>query len=198
MLKGWAARRTPDIWIFMMMESRVEKARVADAKAVVRLIALADEDAVLAISGKASLPEALLHYERDFARSDVYFGFENVMVARKGGQVVGCILYFKGVDEDRYAPPDGEVGKLPRESDDDEIYIDSLAVDPDHRGGGIAKDLVRAVISEAAALGFQKVGLLADVGKPGLERLYLGLGFTETKRMRYLNDEYAKLVYEIA
>ncbi len=181
----------------MMTELKIEKARVTDAKAVVRLIALADEDAVLEISGQASLPEALLHYERDFSRADVYFNVENVMVARKNDQVIGCILYFKGADEDRYAPPDGQADELPRESDDDEIYIDSLAVDPDHRGGGIAKQLVRAVIRETEAVGLHKVGLLADVGKPNVARFYLGLGFTERRRMRYLNDLYAKLVYEI-
>ena len=111
------------------------------------------------------------------SRADVYFNVENVMVARKNDQVVGCILYFKGADEDRYAPPDGQVGELARESDDDEIYIDSLAVDPDHRGGGIAKRLVRAVIRETEIVGLHKVGLLADVGKPSLARFYLGLGF---------------------
>ncbi|MGB3068613.1 MAG: GNAT family N-acetyltransferase [Ottowia sp.] len=170
---------------------------MADAKAAVRLIAMADKDAVLAISGKLTLPEALTQYEQDFSRNDVYFSYENVIVTRKEGLVVGCILYFRGADEERYAAHESQGGNFPRESDDDEIYIDSLAVDPDHQGCGIAKQLVRAVIKEAAAQGFAKVGLLADVAKPHLGKLYRSLGFAETKRMRYLNDEYEKLVYDV-
>ncbi|EHF4969968.1 MULTISPECIES: GNAT family N-acetyltransferase [Enterobacter] len=180
-----------------MMDLTITKATVADAREAVRLIALADEDAVMAISGQATLADALARYEQDFTRTDVYFGYENVIVARKGTLVVGCILSFKGTDEDRYAALDSQGGEFPRESDDDEIYIDSLAVDPDHRGGGIAKQLVRAVIEQAAAQGFTKVSLLADVAKPHLGKLYRSLGFVEVKRMRYLNDEYEKLVFDM-
>lgn len=175
----------------------LSKAKPIDANAAVRLIALADEDAVMAISGKPTLAEALAKYEQDFARTDVYFSYQNVILARKGEQVVGCILFFKGTDEDRYSALDTQGGDFPRESDDDEIYIDSLAVDPEHRGGGIAKQLVIAVITEADSLGFTKVGLLADVAKPNLGKLYRSLGFVATKRMHYLNDEYEKLVYNI-
>lgn len=179
------------------MDLTISKAQIADTKAAVRLIALADKDAVIAISGKATLEEALEQYERDFSRTDVYFNYQNVILARKGEQVVGCILFFKGTDEDRYSALDSQGGEFPRESDDDEIYIDSLAVDPEHRGGGIAKQLVLAVISEAAIQGFTKVGLLADVAKPHLGKLYRSLGFGATKRMLYLNDEYEKLVYDM-
>lgn len=176
----------------------LSKAKPTDAKAAVRLIALADEDAVMAISGKPTLAEALAKYEQDFTRTDVYSSYQNVIVARINNEVVGCILYFNGADEERYVSFYSPGGDYPRESDNDEIYIDSLAVDSNHRGSGIAKHLVQAVITEATARGVSKVGLLADVTKPHLGKFYRNIGFMETKRMRYLNDEYEKLVYYIA
>ncbi len=138
-----------------MMDLTITKAAVADAREAVRLIALADEDAVMAISGQATLADALARYEQDFARTDVYFGYENVIVARKGSSRRRMYPVLQG-EQTRIAtrPLDSQGGEFPRESDDDEIYIDSLAVDPDHRGGGIAKQLVRAVIGQAAAQGF--------------------------------------------
>lgn len=183
--------------IFMKKEFEISGADVADAKAIVRLIALADEEAVVAISGKEALSEALVQYEQNFSRTDVYFSYENVLVARKDGGVIACILYFKGVDEDRFANISSSDERMPREADDDEIYIDSLAVDPDHRGEGIAGQLVRSVIMAAQRQGFTKVGLLADASRPRLSKLYRSLGFTERRRIRCRGGEYEKLTYEI-
>jgi hypothetical protein len=50
------------------------------------------------------------------------------------------------------------------------------------------------VIAQVAALGLSKVSLLADVATPRLAKLYLGLGFETRARLRYLNDEYDKLI----
>lgn len=185
------------IQLRMTMDVTISKAQIADARAAVRLIALADKDAIIAISGKATLAEALKQYERDFPRTDVYFSYKNVILARKGEQVIGCILFFQGMDEERYAAQESLGNDFPRESEDDEIYIDSLAVDPEHRGGGIATQLVMTVMAEAAAQGFTKVSLLADVAKPHLGKLYRSLGFVATKRMLCLKDEYEKLVYDL-
>lgn len=179
----------------MQRNFEVTKAAVSDASAVVRLIALADEEAVIVLSGKPSLPEAMAHFEQNFARSDVYFNFENVLIARKGSAVIGCILFFNGTDESRYSSVSGLEESEPRESDEDEVYIDSLAVDPEHRGEGIAGELVRRVIIEAEARGFTKVGLLADASNPRLGKMYRNLGFAQEKLVHCRSGEYEKLTH---
>lgn len=71
----------------------IGNAKKTDAGEVVRLIALADKDAVLALSGKDDINEALFQYEVNFGRHDVYFGYKNVFVARDQEKylAVSCI-----------------------------------------------------------------------------------------------------------
>ncbi len=66
---------------------------------------------------------------------------------------------------------------IPDETEAGELYIDSLAVDPAHRGKGIATLLLKATIDKAAALGIPRTGLLVDTGNPKAEALYLRVGF---------------------
>lgn len=61
-----------------------------------------------------------------------------------------------------------------------EYYVDSLAVKPEYRRQGVARQLLRAVISEHG--NDQPVGLLVDQGNPGAERMYQQVGF------RYAGD----------
>ncbi|MGO4745575.1 GNAT family N-acetyltransferase [Serratia quinivorans] len=174
----------------------IGNAKKSDAGEVVRLIALADKDAVLALSGKDDINEALLQYEMNFGRNDVYFGYKNVFVARDQEKILGCILYFKGEDESGFTAITEPHAEMENESDPDEIYIDSLAVLPECRGRGIAKSLISRVVEEARQQGLNKVGLLADTKKPHLKALYRTLGFNVTAEIKLLNDHYEKMTVE--
>lgn len=175
----------------------IEKAKKTDAAEIVRLISLADKDAVLALSGKDDIDDALRQYEINFGREDIYFSYKNIFVARSNRQILGCILYFRGEDESNFQsiserPLEME---MENESDPDEIYIDSLAVLPECRGKGIAKQLVKQVTLEARKQGVQKVGLLADKNKAYLGRMYQTLGFNVTAEVSLLNDHYEKMTF---
>ena len=63
-----------------------------------------------------------------------------------------------------------------------ELYLDSLAVLPEYRCRGIAKDLLLATMKRANQLGLPVVGLLVDKDNPKAEELYTSVGF------RYVND----------
>ena len=68
------------------------------------------------------------------------------------------------------------------EADNDELYIDSLAVNPDYRRQGIAKRLILESIAKAQSMGIHKIGLLVDKDNPLAEKLYVAQGF------RYIGD----------
>ncbi len=68
------------------------------------------------------------------------------------------------------------------ETQEGELYIDSLAVFPEFRGKGVATALLKASISKAKKLNIPTIGLLVDKGNPNAERLYRGIGF------EYSND----------
>ena len=65
------------------------------------------------------------------------------------------------------------------ESFANEFYLDSLAVDADYRGMGIATALIDAIIKHAASLEYETIGLNVDVANPKAERLYRRLGFDD-------------------
>ena len=66
---------------------------------------------------------------------------------------------------------------MPDETQAGELYIDSLAVDPEYRGMGIAKQLLEATIQKSREMHLPATGLLVDTGNPRAELLYNKVGF---------------------
>lgn len=64
-----------------------------------------------------------------------------------------------------------------KEANKDEYYIDTLSVDPDVRGKGIARLLVDKVAERAKLEGFSKLSLVVQEGKEYLLEFYKKLGF---------------------
>lgn len=173
----------------------ITKAKKTDAAEIVRLIALADKDAVLILSGKNDINEALAEYELNFGRDDIYFSYRNVFIAKDMEKIVGCILYFSGEDESYFTSLTGQKIEMEYESEPDEMYIDSLAVIPEYRGCRIASMLIDQVTAETRLRGIKKVTLLADTKKPYLKTLYQRSGFIVTSEMKLLNDHYEKMTF---
>ena len=65
---------------------------------------------------------------------------------------------------------------MPDETQAGELYIDSLAVDPEYRGMGIAKQLLEATIQKSREMNLPATGLLVDTGNPRAELLYNKVG----------------------
>lgn len=166
-----------------------------DTRATARLIAMADEAAVLEFSGQVSLAAALRVYEQNFWRDDVYFSHRNVLLARYQGQVVGMVLSFEGSDEPRFRSLTDSDEDSPRESSSDEVFIDALAVEPEFRGQGIALQLIHAAMARTTAAGLGKMGLLVDAQKTALADWYQKLGFANSGPFRWRSQQYVKMVY---
>lgn len=124
-------------------------------------------------------------------REDSQYSYRNTLVAMDGQKVVGAAVSYDGgrLHELRRAfieAAKNYVGKDHSGVDDEtqagELYLDSLAVLPEYRCRGIAKDLLLATMKRANQLRLPIVGLLVDKGNPEAERLYTSVGF------RYVND----------
>ncbi len=119
------------------------------------------------------------------------YSYRNTLVAVDGEKVVGIAVSYDGgcLHELREAFLQAAremIGKdhsgMDDETQEGELYLDSLAVSPAYRQQGIARRLLRATKEKADRLGLPCVGLLVDKENPVGEALYASVGF------RYVND----------
>ena len=120
------------------------------------------------------------------SRSDTQYSYINTLVATIEDNIVGICVSYDGALLHLLRQPFIDAAQqewgmdhssIPDETQAGELYIDSLAVDPDYRGRGIAKLLLRATIDKSRTLGLPSTGLLVDVGNPKAEALYNKVGF---------------------
>lgn len=71
----------------------------------------------------------------------------------------------------------GVIGTVMAGYDGHRGWLNSVAVHPDHRGGGLGTALVRAAEARLAAMGCIKVNLQVRAGNAGVTRFYRSLGY---------------------
>ena len=81
-----------------------------------------------------------------------------------------------------------------KEAQDDEYYLDSLAVMEEYRGQGIATALIRRFEAEARVQGNDKVALLAEESNEPAFRLYRKLGYVTEGIVRIHGDDFHHMV----
>jgi GNAT superfamily N-acetyltransferase len=91
-----------------------------------------------------------------------------------------------------YRPPRGRLLIAPvagcvalRPIGDEICEMKRLYVRPEHRGSGIGRRLILAIIEEAKAIGYRKMRLDTMPKMAGAQRLYAALGFVEIEPYRY-------------
>lgn len=149
--------------------------------------------------------EAFLDYvarEVCSRESDILYSYRNALLALVDGRPVGLCLCYDGEgyherrlrtfalfeqapsEDSESDEPDMDLEHAEDETQAGEYYIDSLAVLPEYRGLGIARQLMQAQIEHGRSLGLPST-LLVDPDNPPALRLYESLGF------RYHSDCYA-------
>lgn len=119
------------------------------------------------------------------------YSYTNTLVAVHNNDVVGICLSYDGKDLRFLRSKFIEIAKvrfnrdfadMNDETQEGELYVDSLAVKKSFREKGIAQKLLKATIEKARNLHINHVGLLVDCNNPLAEKLYSKVGF------QYVND----------
>ena len=126
-------------------------------------------------------------------RVDSQYSYVNTYVACDGNKVVGISVSYDGGKLHALRRVFLELSKeyigkdnsgMDDETQAGELYLDSLAVLPEYRRQGIARQLIMATKERAEELNLPGVGLLVDKGNPIGESLYTSIGF------RYSDDSH--------
>jgi ribosomal protein S18 acetylase RimI-like enzyme len=84
-----------------------------------------------------------------------------------------------------------------KEANKDEYYMDTISVDPEYRGQGIAQLLVQKVCERAIAEGFSKLALVVQEGKEHLLSYYKKLGFEFFEERNLGGTNYYRLIKKL-
>ena len=145
----------------------------AHAADIAQLIMTAmTEDCCQYLAGKEHTLDDFYHMMLDLVlMDDSQYSWRNAFVAVDEEATEGNV---------EYAPVAGAIVGY-NETEAGEFYLDSLAIYPEYRRRGIARQLLKRATEHAASLNLP-AALLVDKGNPNAERLYRSVGF------EYCND----------
>ncbi|EJP75445.1 acetyltransferase, GNAT family [Campylobacter sp. FOBRC14] len=187
-----------------IMKGVISNARRHDAKRCIELLNLAMEDIAFRLSGieDRAKSDEILH---SFFKSDINrLSYNNVYVFKISDEIVGAICIYHGGDLAMLDKPILQHLKalekeaiLDSECFEDEFYIDSIAVDENFRGRGIAKELIKHAFAVAKQKDFKKISLIVDENKPKVQAFYESLGFKFDTKMIVNFHSYNHMIKEI-
>jgi ribosomal protein S18 acetylase RimI-like enzyme len=133
--------------------------------------------------------ERLEHF---FRQDGNRFSYQNILVAEASSAVVGLVLSFGGRDEARL---NAAVGIwLEQEAEDDEWYVDALAVFSEWGRRGIGTCLLQRAEQQARQHRYSKIALhVAQGNKPALD-LYAQLHYVVTRQTLLYQRPFVRMV----
>lgn len=144
-------------------------------------------------------------FEDFFQLKGNQYSYENTLVFEEDGEIIGSITGYDGNDLHKLRSPfleylleNFDFPYVPEdETEPGEFYLDTVSVSQNHQGKGIGKKLIEAMILHAKEKGFNKVGLLVDLGNPSAKKLYERIGFRWSKNKILMNGQYEHLIFKI-
>lgn len=161
----------------------IRKAVQSDSAEIAKLLLSAMEDIFYSFICEKNYQKALALLSKFTDLQNNQYSYQNCFVAEIENKIVGAINIYDGKNllalrlpfikyvREHFNPSfDPET-----ETEFGEIYVDSIAVDQNYRGNGIAASLLQSIINQQNHN--QKIGLLVESENFGARRLYEKLGF---------------------
>jgi ribosomal protein S18 acetylase RimI-like enzyme len=130
--------------------------------------------------------------QRYFRQDGNRFSYQSAYVAEHDSEVVGLVLSFGGRDEVRLNAAVG--GWLEREAQDDEWYVDALAVFATWGRKGIGARLMQTVERQARQHYYPKIALHVALGNQQAIDLYIHLGYVATEHTILYQRPHVRMV----
>ena len=138
---------------------------------------------------ESGLIERLEHF---FRQDGNRFSYQNIQVAEQSSEVVGLVLSFGGRDEARL---NAAVGSwLEREAEDDEWYVDALAVFRNWGRKGIGTRLMQSAEQQARQHHYPKIALYVAQGNKQALDLYAHLHYVVTQQTFLYQRPHVRMV----
>ncbi|HEX6122153.1 MAG TPA: GNAT family N-acetyltransferase [Ktedonobacterales bacterium] len=120
------------------------------------------------------------------------FSYQHIQVAGHGADVVGLVLSFGGRDEPRLNAAIGPW--LEREAEDDEWYVDALAVLENWSRQGIGMRLMQTAERQARQHSYAEIALNVALGNTEAVNLYTRLHYIVTRETVIYGRPHVRMV----
>lgn len=163
----------------------IRKSTPQDAASIAPLLLLAMEDVFYNFIGIADYDEAREFLEELVRQPETQYSYENCRVAEQDGIIAGVACLYDGAHLHKLRKSVATAIKSrfrkefnpEDETEEGEVYIDCVAVNPDFQGRGIGSLLFNFLIDEYVNKENRTLGLLVDFDNPNAKKLYEKLGF---------------------
>ncbi|KRB55641.1 GNAT family N-acetyltransferase [Flavobacterium sp. Root186] len=163
----------------------IRKANISDSKHIAPILLLAMEDLIYKFIAKKDYAAAKDFLQYFVEKENNQYSYQNCFVAEADNEIIGAVNIYNGADLEVLRNPIVEYVRTNFNSEFDpefesqagEFYIDTLGVNPHHRGKGIGSKILQFLIEEYVHKNKQTLGLLVDEDNPLAKNLYLKLGF---------------------
>jgi ribosomal protein S18 acetylase RimI-like enzyme len=184
----------------------IRPAQPNDAQAVVHLLFDAIKDIGYQLTGGETEQEVLERLTDFYQKEGNRFSYTNILVKEADLRVAGMILIYHGSQADTIDKPIIERLRLikndpsltiDKEADEDEYYIDALAVAPEWGGRGFGTELIAAAEQRGHQLGYHKMALNVELYNERACSLYKKLGYVTDKETQINKKTYLHMVKNI-
>lgn len=139
-------------------------------------------------------------FKKFFIAKNNRLSHENILLyENENSEICGAICLYEGHESDFLDMVFNQRLKelnsktlIKKECEDDEFYIDSVAVLPKFRGRGYFKAMVNEAINKARDLGFKKVSLITQTTE-----IYTKFGFKFDQNLEFYEEIYQKMIKKI-
>jgi ribosomal protein S18 acetylase RimI-like enzyme len=177
-----------------MRESiQIRPAQPVDAEgAAVLLYSAYTHTHVTSPLGEAHLSGWIERLEHFFRQDGNRFSYQNIQLAEQSSEVVGLVLSFGGREEARLNAAIGSW--LEREAEDDEWYVDALAVFKNRGRKGIGTRLLQSAEQQARQHHYAKIALHVAQGNKQALDLYAHLHYVVTQQTFLYQRPHVRMV----
>lgn len=182
----------------------IRKATITDATTIAELMMMAMDNIVYQMIGKADWEEGVQFLVSLILQPNNQYSYDHIWVYEAEERVLGMINIYDGGQLHALRKPvlttilarGVDIGTIEDETSAGEMFIDTLAVKPEARGQGIARQLLQHTIQQYVIEQQGVVGLLVHVENPTAKGLYQRMGFQEVGIKYLLGEQLEHLQYK--
>lgn len=187
----------------------IRPAQIKDASSVIDLVLIVLKDMELKIFDKLPEPEIKALLVEAYTKEPNHrYGYLNALVKEIDGEIAGVLFSYPHSIEETI--DEGFINTLlannltdeyrlfnEKETFKDEWYLDTIVTSPNHRGIGVAGELLDVVCQLAKEKNYNLVGLNVDKINDHAKQVYLKKGFKLAGEITISNHQYEHLQKQI-